>query len=105
MPSLLIILFLAVVAWFWLNAIRAKEIAMQASAVACQEIQAQFLDQTASLKKLRFIRSAQGRLGIQRIYSFDFSRDRETRQKGHVSLAGQTITHIFLDEDSGTTIL
>ena len=105
MPSLLIILFLAVVAWFWLNAIRAKEIAMQASAVACQEIQAQFLDQTASLKKLRFIRSAQGRLGIQRIYSFDFSRDRENRSKGFVEIRGHKVTKVYLEDDDGMTIL
>ena len=105
MPSLLIILFLAVVAWFWLNAIRAKEIAMQASAVACQEIQAQFLDQTASLKKLRFIRNAQGRLGIQRVYSFDFSRDRENRSKGFVEIRGHKVTKVYLEDDDGMTIL
>ena len=105
MPSLLIILFLALLAWFWLNSIRAKEIAMQASAMACQQIQAQFLDQTASLKKLRFIRNAQGRLGIQRIYSFDFSRDRENRSKGFVEIRGYKVTKVYLDEDDGLTIL
>jgi len=105
MPSLLIILFLAIIAWFWLSAIRAKEIAMQASAVACQDIQAQFLDQTASLKKLRFIRNAQGRLGIQRIYSFDFSRDRENRSKGFVEIRGNKVTKVYLEDDDGMTIL
>ncbi len=105
MPSLLIILFLATLAWFWLNSIRAKEIAMQASAVACQQIQAQFLDQTASLKKLRFTRNAKGRLGFQRIYSFDFSRDRECRSKGYVEIRGHQVTKVYLDEDSGTTLL
>jgi len=105
MASIFIILFLAFLAWFWLNSIRVKEIAMQAAAEACKQIGAQFLDQTASLEKIALKRNKSGRLTLQRTYSFDFSRDRETRQKGHVSLAGQTITHIFLDEDSGTTIL
>jgi len=105
MASIFIILFLAFLAWFWLNSIRVKEIAMQAAAEACKQIEAQFLDQTASLEKIALKRNKSGRLTLQRTYSFDFSRDRETRQKGHVSLAGQTITHIFLDEDSGTTIL
>lgn len=78
---------------------------MSASATACKQIGAQLLDQTASLEKISFVRKKTGRLTLERTYSFDFSRDRETRQKGHVSLTGQTITNIFLDEDSGTTIL
>jgi len=105
MPSLLIILFLAILAWFWLNSIRAKEIAMKASAIACQQIQAQFLDQTASLKKLRLVRNNNGRLGIQRVYSFDFSRDRENRSKGFVEIEGHHVTKVYLDEESGTTLL
>jgi len=105
MTSILIILFLALIAWFWLNSIRAKEIAMQASAEACQQIQAQFLDQTASLKKMKINRNQNGRMIFERTYGFDFSRDRETRQQGLVTIVGQKVTQVLLDEDSGTTIL
>jgi len=105
MANIIIILFLVLLAWFWLNSIRVKEIAMQAAAEACKQIEAQFLDQTASLEKIGFERNSRGRLTLQRTYSFDFSRDRETRQKGHVNLSGQVITQVFLDDDSGTTIL
>jgi hypothetical protein len=105
MASTLIILFLALLAWFWLNSIRAKEIAMAASANACQQIQAQFLDQTASLKKLRISRNQQGRMTFERVYSFDFSRDRQTRQKGQVRILGYKVSQVLLDEDSGATIL
>ncbi|MCF6189540.1 MAG: DUF3301 domain-containing protein [Cocleimonas sp.] len=105
MTSILIILFLALLAWFWLNSIRAKEIAMAASADACQQIQAQFLDQTASLKKLRVARNRNGRMIFERTYTFDFSRDRETRVQGLVTIVGHKVTQVLLDEDSGTTIL
>jgi len=105
MTSILIILFLALLAWFWLNTIRAKEIAMQASALACQQIQAQFLDQTASLKKISLSRNKNGRMSLQRTYDFDFSRDRETRLKGLVTIDGQTVIQVLLEEDSGITIL
>lgn len=105
MASLLIILFLAFLAWFWLNSIRAKEIAMQASAQACKQIEAQFLDQTASLKKLRIARNKNGRMMFQRIYTFDFSRDRETRAKGQVTINGQIVTQVVLDDETGATIL
>lgn len=104
-PAILIIIFLGLIAAFWLNSIRAKEIAMQASANACAQIQAQFLDQTASLKKIRFMRDKNGRLGFQRIYGFDFSRDRENRLKGLVIMNGHQVNKVLLDEDSGTTIL
>ena len=103
--NIFIILSVIFLVWFWLNSIRVKEIAMQASAQACKQIGAQFLDQTASLENIGFERDSRGRLTLHRVYSFDFSRDRETRQKGHVSLTGQVITKIFLDDDSGTTIL
>jgi hypothetical protein len=88
-----------------MNSIRAKEIAMQASANACKQIQAQFLDQTASLKKIRLIRNKNGRLGFQRTYSFDFSRDRESRLKGLVKINGLLVSQVILDEDAGATIL
>ncbi len=105
MTSILILLFLALIAWFWMNSIRAKEIAMQASAAACQQIQAQFLDQTASLKKIQLMRGNAGRLGFERTYSFDFSRDRENRTKGLVTIKGHTVSQVLLDEESGITIL
>jgi len=105
MTSILILLFLAVLAWFWMNSIRAKEIAMQASASACQQIESQFLDQTASLKRIRLIRSQQGRLGFERSYSFDFSRDRQSRSKGLVIIKGHLVEKVMLDEESGITIL
>ena len=105
MASILIILFLALLAWFWLTSIRAKEIAMQASSEACKMIEAQFLDQTASLKKLRISRNKNGRLTLLRTYTFDFSRDRQTRSKGFVTIIGQKVTQVILEEDSGVTIL
>ena len=105
MASFFIILFLALLAWFWLNSIRAKEIAMAASAEACQQIQAQFLDQTASLKNIKIRRNKNGRMIFERTYSFDFSRDRETRIQGLVTIIGHKVTQVLLDEDSGMTIL
>lgn len=78
---------------------------MQASAFACKEIEAQFLDQTASLSKIRLVRNQHGRMGIERVFSFDFSRDRENRSKGFVEIVGHKIRKVYLDEDDGTTIL
>ena len=78
---------------------------MQASAQACKQIDVQFLDQTASLKKIKTARNKSGRLTLERIYSFDFSRDRESRMQGLVTIVGQKVTQVALDDDSGMTIL
>ena len=105
MTSILILLLLATIAWFWMNSVRAKEIALQASIQACKEIHAQFLDQTASLKSLKLIRTNTGRMSIQRVYRFNFSLDRNSRLDGYVEINGYKIDKVFLDEDNGTTIL
>jgi len=78
---------------------------MHASASACQQIQAQFLDHTASLKNIQFIRNNAGKLGFERTYTFDFSRDRQNRLKGLVVIKGYVVEQVLLDEESGTTIL
>ena len=78
---------------------------MHASAIACKEINAQLLDQTASLKKLSVSRNSNGRMTFQRIYNFDYSNDRETRSKGQVTINGQVVTQVILDDDTGVTIL
>ena len=105
MVSILVLLFLAFLAWFWFDSVRAKEKAMVASAQACQNIQAQFLDQTASLKSIKLSRDKRGRTVLERTYNFDFSQDREERHQGRVVIRGLVIEDIYLDMDEGTTIL
>jgi hypothetical protein len=107
MASILVLLFIGLLVWFWSNSVRAKEFALHASAIACKDINAQFLDQTASLKKISVSRNASGRMTLLRIYDFDFSLDRETRSKGHVTIIGQKVTQVILDrdDDDGVTIL
>lgn len=78
---------------------------MQASAHACQQIEAQFLDQTASQKKLRLTRNSNGRLSFERTFGFDYSKDRENRSKGLVIIDGYKVIKVLLEEESGTTIL
>ena len=105
MTSILFLFFLAILAWFWFDSVRAKEKAMLSSARACEEIQAQFLDQTASLKSIKLSRNKQGRVIFQRVYNFDFSYDREKRHQGQVTMNGLIVQEIQLDNGEGTTIL
>lgn len=105
MSSLLFIILLAGVAWFWFDSIRAKETASQAAASACQGIGAQLLDQTVALKSIRPIRNAEGRLQLERRFNFEFSRDRQERSSGRIILHAKKVDGVHLDYDDGTTIL
>jgi hypothetical protein len=105
MVSILVLLLLALLAWFWFDSVRAKEKAMMASAHACQQIQAQLLDHTASLKKIKFSRDKYGRTVFERTYNFDFSNDRQQRHQGRVIIRGLRVEDIYLDMEGGTTIL
>lgn len=105
MTSLLFILLLAGLAWFWFDSIRAKEMATKTAAHACQGINAQLLDQTVALKSIRPLRNKQGRLQLERRFNFEFSLDRQERSSGRVILLGQKISGIQLDRADGTTIL
>jgi hypothetical protein len=105
MSSLLVIILLALLAWFWFDSARAKETATTAAAQACQTIQAQLLDQTVSLKKLSFARNANGRIEIKRTYNFELSVNRQDRAIGRVLLSAQAVDSIQLDYEDGTTIL
>lgn len=105
MSSLVVILLLALLAWFWFDSARAKETATSAAAQACQTIQAQLLDQTVSLKKLSFARNSKGRIEIKRTYNFELSLNRQDRAIGRIFLLAQAVDSVQLDHADGTTIL
>lgn len=105
MSSLLVILVLAGIAWFWFDSTKAKETATQAASGACQAIQAQLLDQTVSLKRLSVSRDKNGRIQLARSYNFELSLDRQERSTGRVNLLAQNISSVQLDHNGGTTIL
>ena len=105
MSSLIFIILLALLAWFWFDSARAKETATSAAAQACQTIQAQLLDQTVSLKKLSFTRNSRGQIEFKRTYNFELSLNRQDRAVGRVILLAQAVDGIQLDHTDGTTIL
>jgi len=109
MGTIIALFILAGIIWFWLDSIKTKEVAIDASGQACREMQVQFLDQTVSLAKLKPIRNHQGRLSLQRIYHFDFSIPSEPsiaiqRHHGQAIMRGQQVQHIHLDKPEGLII-
>lgn len=92
MDNLLAILALALLGWFWLDSLRAREIALGICRAACEARNLQLLDQTVALRRLGLSWRAEG-IRLRRVYRFDFSEEGVGRHSGYVVLRG-----IGLDE-------
>ncbi|WP_089723773.1 DUF3301 domain-containing protein [Candidatus Thiosymbion oneisti] len=87
MNNLLAVLALLLLGWFWLDSLRAREVATEICHAACKQRDLQFLDQTVSLRRLRIRRTGTG-LRIVRVYGFDFSTEGIGRHSGYLILVG-----------------
>jgi len=87
----------AVIGFYWIHAVRSKEIAVKAAEKHCEFMQVQFLDQTVFLKKLNFKRYGEGQLGFMREYYFEFTVSGEDRYFGRVFMLGNRVESVNLD--------
>jgi hypothetical protein len=92
MSNLSAILLLLLLGWFWLDSLRAREIALGICRAACDARNLQFLDQTVVLRRLGLSWGIEG-IRLRRVYRFDFSEEGVGRHSGYVVLRG-----IDLDE-------
>ncbi|MDJ0881929.1 MAG: DUF3301 domain-containing protein [Gammaproteobacteria bacterium] len=104
MREILLILALAFLLWLWRDSLKARERAIMVSRRACDQIQAQLLDDTVGLLKLRLCRTKKGTMALCRLYGFDFSLDGQQRRSGSVSMRGQGIEDLILDIDQSSTL-
>ena len=95
--DLMVFLGVAVLAWYWMDALRCKEIARAAGLRACQQVEAQFLDDTVEITKLRLRRDARGQLALYREYRFEFTRNRDYRLRGEIEMLGRRVVRLALE--------
>lgn len=88
------IVILSLGAWLWYDSIRARDICIAAAKVACQADGYQLLDDTVAIAGLKAIRDADGRLSLQRRYSFEYSITGLERRTGGITLLGHTVKSI-----------
>lgn len=86
----LLLLSLALAIWAWMDALRAREAAVQHGRALCGEAGVQLLDQSVSLKRLRLSRR-DGLPTLIRRYQFEISLDGSDRHRGHLDLAGHRL--------------
>jgi hypothetical protein len=87
MTNLLAILVLLLIGWFWLDSLRAREIATGICKAACQRNDLQFLDQAVALRRLGMVWTQAG-LRVRRVYRFDFSEEGVGRRSGYLVMRG-----------------
>lgn len=93
MPTLEIsvILILAVLTWFWLDTLRAREAGIAAARELCDKQNLQLLDDTVASESLRLARDDNGRVMLRRVYAFEYSDTGDNRRRGSVTLLGRRV--------------
>lgn len=85
---------LAILGWFWLDGLKARDAAVAAARRACAAENLQLLDDTVSITGLKPARDDDGRLLLQRVYSFEYSDTGDNRRRGSIALLGHSVTLI-----------
>ena len=97
MTSLLFLLLLAALGWFWFDSLRALEVARKAGKQACSELNVQFLDDTVANIALALVRDKSGRRMLRRTYRFEFSETGDTRLEGRLIMLGDRVETITME--------
>ena len=95
--SLLFLLLLAALGWFWQDSMRALEIARSAGKRACDVANVQFLDDTVAGIALSLVRDKSGRRVLRRTYRFEFSETGNTRLEGQLIVLGDRIESVTME--------
>jgi hypothetical protein len=95
--SLLGLLVLLAIGWFWLSSLRILEIARNAGRQACIKADVQFLDDTVASIGLGIARDGSGRRVLRRTYRFEFSETGNSRIEGQVIMLGDRIESVTMD--------
>ena len=83
--------------WYWLEGIRAKEIAVSAGKTKCRSLGLHFLDDSVALTKLRLRRTGQGHIAVYREFCFEFTSDSERRHRGQLRLLGRQVLELTME--------
>lgn len=95
--NLLFLLLLAALGWFWLDSMRALEIARNAGRLVCRNASVQFLDDTVASIGLALVRDESGRRVLRRTYRFEFSETGNSRLEGRMILLGSRVESVTME--------
>ncbi len=91
------LVFLTLVAFYWRDSLRIKEMAFKAAQERCREMQVQLLDEAVYLRRLWLKRNQRGHLAIWRAFYFEFTVSGADRYVGRVLMLGDQAEAIQLE--------
>ncbi len=95
---LVLVALIAAGIWFWLDSLKAREIAVAEGTRRCELQAFQFLDWTVAQTKLRLARNGNGELRFLRRYAFEYSETGNDRHIGSVTMLGRRIESTVLEQ-------
>lgn len=98
--ALIYLLLLGLLAWFWLDSLRSREIATHTCKAVCKRDQLQFLDDTVSLQHISLARDSGGTIRVRRAYRFDFATTGERRHQGLVVMLGSHLQVLKMEPEN-----
>lgn len=87
---------LGALAWFWLDSLKTREIAIAAAKRACSADAVQLLDDTVAMASIRLARNDRGQVAVRRFYRFEFSDTGDNRRGGVVLMLGSAVETVRL---------
>ena len=96
--EVILILVLAAYAVYTFQALRIRELALQAARRSCDREGVQLLDQTVSMQRLSLSRDATGSWRVWRQYRFEYTVDGAERERGNVIMLGNRLQALVMAE-------
>ncbi|MFV0664826.1 DUF3301 domain-containing protein [Denitromonas sp.] len=94
--DILPVALLALMAWYWMDSLKAREAALHAARSACALRSFQFLDDTVATERTHFGRNGMGQVVLRRVYRFEFSDTGDNRRLGSVVMLGRQVEVVQL---------
>jgi hypothetical protein len=82
---------------YWVNAQKAKEIALEAARNHCLVMEVQMLDCYVALNGIWLKRDKAGKLELRRLFLFEFSSTGNERYNGTVLMLGRRVESIYME--------
>ena len=96
--EVVLILVLAAGAVYFFQALRVRELALQAARRSCDREGVQLLDQTVSMQRMSLSRDVGGTWRVWRQFRFEYTVDGAERERGHVIMLGDRLQALVMAE-------
>jgi hypothetical protein len=91
-------MMLAAYGMYLFQALRVRELALQAARRSCHKDGVQLLDESVSIRRISMSRDERGSWRVWRQYRFEYSVDGVERERGHVIMLGARVQALVMTE-------